>query len=99
MKMLIRVIDRPSSELPPLPDGIKGYRGVHMYTLLQIVITAGIFAITFTPAAPAFPVIIVLLVPIRLRVMNKWWNRETLKRLCPFVLVATSYVLKYPIQP
>lgn len=54
-----------------------------MYTLLQIVVTAGIFAITFTTAAPAFPVIIVLLVPIRLKVMNKWWSRETLKRGSP----------------
>lgn len=51
-----------------------------MYTLLQIVVTAGIFAVTFTPGAPVFPVIIVLLVPIRLKVMNKWWSRETLKR-------------------
>jgi len=49
-----------------------------MYTLLQIVVTAGIFAITFTPCAPVFPVIIVLLVPIRLNLMNKWWSRETL---------------------
>lgn len=73
----------PSSELPPLPQGIEGYRGIHMYTLLQIVVTAGIFAITFTSAAPAFPVIIVLLVPIRLKVMNKWWSRETLKRGLP----------------
>lgn len=71
----------PSSELPPLPNGIKSYRGIHMYTLLQIVVTAGIFAVTLTPAAPAFPVIIVLLVPIRLRFMNKWWNRETLKHV------------------
>ncbi|KAG0126465.1 HCO3 transporter family-domain-containing protein [Tuber indicum] len=70
----------PSSELPQLPDGIRGYRGIHMYTLLQIVITAGIFAVTFTPGAPVFPVIIVLLVPIRLNLMNKWWSRETLKR-------------------
>lgn len=52
-----------------------------MYTLLQIVVTAGVFAITFTPGAPVFPVIIVLLVPIRLNLMNKWWSRETLKRM------------------
>ncbi|PWW79028.1 hypothetical protein C7212DRAFT_350247 [Tuber magnatum] len=71
----------PSSELPQLPNGIKGYGRIHMYTLLQIVITAGIFAITFTPGAPVFPVIIVLLVPIRLNVMNKWWSKETLKRM------------------
>ena len=57
--------------------------GIHMYTLLQIALTAGIFAITFTPGAPIFPVIIVLLVPIRLKVMNKWWSRETLKRIAP----------------
>ncbi|CUS09415.1 unnamed protein product [Tuber aestivum] len=71
----------PSGELPQLPDGMKGYGGIHMYTLLQIVITAGIFAITFTPGAPVFPVIIVLLVPIRLNLMNRWWNRETLNHV------------------
>lgn len=74
---------RPSSELPPLPQGVRGYWGIHMYTLLQVVVTVGIFAITFTPAAPAFPVIIVLLVPIRLKVMNRWWSRETLNRESP----------------
>ncbi|KAI5777663.1 HCO3 transporter family-domain-containing protein [Geopyxis carbonaria] len=69
----------PSSELPPPPAGVRGYSGMHMYTLTQIVLTAGIFALTFTQGAPAFPVVIVLLVPIRLRVMNKWWKSETLR--------------------
>ncbi|PUU73356.1 HCO3 transporter family-domain-containing protein [Tuber borchii] len=73
----------PSSELPQLPSGIKGYREIHMYTLFQIVITAGVFAITFTPGAPVFPVIIVLLVPIWLNLINKWWSRETLKHMLP----------------
>jgi hypothetical protein len=50
-----------------------------MYTLLQIVLTAGIFAVTFTPGAPVFPVIIVLLVPVRLRIMNRYWAVGTLK--------------------
>jgi hypothetical protein len=74
--------NRPSSELPKLPTGIDGYAGIHWYTLLQIVLTAGIFAVTLTPGAPVFPVIIVLLVPIRLKIMNRWWRKETLK--CTF---------------
>ncbi|KAL7270188.1 hypothetical protein RUND412_007116 [Rhizina undulata] len=72
------ILFRPESELPPLPNGIQGYKGIHVYTLLQIVITAGIFVITFTPGAPVFPVIVVLLVPIRLKIMNRFWSIQTL---------------------
>lgn len=38
-----------------------------------------IFIVTLTKGAPAFPVIIIALVPIRLLLMNKLWNRETLR--------------------
>jgi hypothetical protein len=38
-----------------------------------------IFAITLTKAGPVFPLIIILLVPIRLSVMNRIWNREVLR--------------------
>jgi len=69
----------PPSELPPLPNGIKSYVGIHMYTILQIVMTTIIFIVTLTVAAPAFPVIIIALMPARLLLMNKWWNRETLR--------------------
>jgi len=50
-----------------------------MYTLVQIILTAGIFAVTLTVAGPAFPVIIIALVPIRLLLMNRLWNREVLR--------------------
>lgn len=70
---------RPTSELPKLQYPNATYRGEHAYTLLQIVLTAGIFAITFTPGAPVFPIIIVMLVPVRLRLMSKFWNVDTLK--------------------
>ena len=70
---------RPTSELPKLQYPNASYRGEHAYTLLQIVLTAGIFAITFTPGAPVFPVIIALLVPVRLRLMSKFWDVDTLK--------------------
>lgn len=73
----------PSSELPKLPEGVGSYKGIHLYTLLQIVVTAGVFALTFTPAAPAFPIVIVLLVPIRLKWMTKWWAHETLQ--CEYI--------------
>ena len=50
-----------------------------MYTILQIVLTVAILIVTLTPGAPAFPVIIIALVPARLMAMNKLWNRETLR--------------------
>jgi hypothetical protein len=69
----------PPSELPPLPKGIKSYLGIHMYTFVQIFMTGVIFYVTLTQGAPAFPVIIIALVPARLLIMNKLWNRETLR--------------------
>jgi len=59
------------SELSPLPKGIKSYWGIHMYTLLQIFMTGVIFYVTLTQSAPAFPVIIIALIPARLLTMNK----------------------------
>ena len=41
--------------------------------------TVIIFIVTLTKGAPAFPVIIIALVPIRLLVMNRIWHRETLR--------------------
>lgn len=38
-----------------------------------------IFIVTLTRGAPAFPVLIVALVPFRLLVMNRWWPREVLR--------------------
>lgn len=67
----------PPSELPPLPPGVT-YLGVHLFTAFQLVMTGIIFYITLTVAAPAFPVVIIALVPVRLLLMNKLWNRETL---------------------
>ncbi|KAI4112459.1 MAG: hypothetical protein LQ345_006397 [Seirophora villosa] len=69
----------PSAELPALSENVKGYRGVHMYTVVQIVVTVVIFIVTLTKAAPAFPVLIIILVPIRLLLMNRLWSRETLR--------------------
>ncbi|KAI9804477.1 MAG: hypothetical protein M1825_001376 [Sarcosagium campestre] len=70
----------PPSELPPLPDGVgtPGYGGVHAYTALQIVCTVVVFIVTLTKGAPAFPVIIVALVPFRLWVMPRLWKPAVL---------------------
>ena len=62
-----------------MPQGIASYWPVHAYTTIQIAITAGIFVVTTTKAAPVFPVIIIALVPLRLSLMRKLWNRETLR--------------------
>ncbi|KAL8724675.1 MAG: hypothetical protein Q9181_006720 [Wetmoreana brouardii] len=69
----------PPSELPPLPSDVKSYQGVHAYTVVQIVVTIVIFIVTLTKAAPVFPVLVIILVPIRLLLMNKFWSRETLR--------------------
>ncbi|KAK7544625.1 HCO3 transporter family-domain-containing protein [Phyllosticta citribraziliensis] len=69
----------PPSELPSLPPSIKSYASVHLYTLAQIVITVIIFIVTLTKAGPVFPVIIILLVPLRLLAMNRIWSSETLR--------------------
>ena len=69
----------PPSELPELPKTVKSYWGVHVYTVAQIVLTVVIFIVTLTKGAPAFPIIIIALVPIRLLVMNRMWHRETLR--------------------
>ena len=71
----------PSSELPPLPPTVSSYRAIHAFTIVQIVVTAGIFAITLTKAAPVFPVLIIVLVPVRLKVMSRLWPREVLRAI------------------
>ncbi|PYH98493.1 hypothetical protein BO71DRAFT_480375 [Aspergillus ellipticus CBS 707.79] len=85
----------PPSELPPLPPSLAkeqqttpddtsppptpSYIPIHLYTLLQIIITVAIFILTLTRGAPAFPVLIVALVPFRLLIMKRWWPREVLR--------------------
>lgn len=69
----------PPSELPPLPKDVKGYKSIHGYTAVQIIVTVIIFIVTLTKGAPAFPVILIALVPIRLLWMNRIWDKETLR--------------------
>lgn len=71
----------PPSELPPLPKSLPktGLLQVHLYTLTQIITTVVIFIVTLTVAGPAFPIIIIALVPIRLTLMKKMWHREVLR--------------------
>ena len=45
----------------------------------QIVITVIIFIVTLTQGAPAFPVIVIALVPVRLLLMNRIWSKDTLR--------------------
>ncbi len=68
----------PPSELPRLPEGVR-WLPVHAYTATQVVLTGAIFGVTLTVAAPAFPVIIIVLVPVRLLLMSRIWGRETLR--------------------
>ncbi|PHH60904.1 hypothetical protein CDD81_1065 [Ophiocordyceps australis] len=68
----------PRSELPPLPPDVT-WLAIHCFTLCQLVLTAAIFAMTLTVAAPAFPLVIVALVPVRLSLMNRIWSRQLLR--------------------
>lgn len=74
----------PPAERPPLPDGVPGYKGIHLYTATEIISTVIIFVVSLTKAAPIFPVLIIILVPIRLLLMKRLWNRETLRYLDPW---------------
>ena len=47
--------------------------------MVQTVVTVIIFIVTLTKGAPVFPVIIIALVPLRLLLMKKMWDRETLR--------------------
>ncbi|TWU74401.1 hypothetical protein ED733_002854 [Metarhizium rileyi] len=67
----------PAAELPGLPNGVT-WPGVHSYTVTQIVLTGIVFGVTLTVAAPAFPLVIIALVPLRLTLMKRIWSRETL---------------------
>ncbi|KAB8233094.1 uncharacterized protein BDW43DRAFT_93448 [Aspergillus alliaceus] len=67
--------DMNDTSPPPRPS----YVPIHLYTILQIVISVVIFIVTLTRGAPAFPVLIVALVPFRLLVMKRWWPREVLR--------------------
>jgi hypothetical protein len=79
----------PPSELPALPStlvnglgrgrAVTAYLHIHLYTITQIIVTVIIFIVTLTKAGPAFPIIIIALVPVRLKVMNRVWNREVLR--------------------
>ena len=70
--------------LPPvplaakLPKGVTWW-GVHGFTITQIALTSGVFAVTLSKAAPAFPMLIIALVPIRLCCARWVWGRETLR--------------------
>lgn len=50
-----------------------------MYTVTQIVVTTVIFIVSLSKGAPAFPLIVIAFVPIRLLVMNRLWGRATLR--------------------
>ncbi|KDN72141.1 hypothetical protein CSUB01_09726 [Colletotrichum sublineola] len=68
----------PISELPALPQGAS-WVGIHFFTMAQIVLTGIVFGVTLTVAAPGFPIIIIILVPVRLFFMNRIWSRQTLR--------------------
>lgn len=42
-------------------------------------VTVIIFIVTLTQGAPAFPVIIIALVPVRLLLMNRIWSKDALR--------------------
>lgn len=77
--ILVRIayLFTPSTDLPKIPENVT-WRSIHAYTFTQVFLTAVVFGMTLTVAAPAFPLVIVALVPVRLVVMNRLWSKQTL---------------------
>jgi hypothetical protein len=75
----------PFCDLPPLPESVnrigckRAWLWIHAYTLCEIGVTAVVFVVTLTVAGPAFPLIIVALVPLRLTVMKRYWQVDVLR--------------------
>ncbi|KAF2218730.1 HCO3 transporter family-domain-containing protein [Elsinoe ampelina] len=76
---LSTLLTRLSHSTHLLSTSWKGYAPIHLYTLVQILLTVGIFIMTLTVAGPAFPVVIIALVPVRLTWMRRFWDRELLR--------------------
>ncbi|EAW12758.1 HCO3- transporter family protein [Aspergillus clavatus NRRL 1] len=76
---LVKNNNSPEEVIGNEPPRSPSYIPIHLYTILQIVITVVIFIVTLTQGAPVFPVLIILLVPFRLLVMKRWWPREVLR--------------------
>lgn len=50
---------------------------VHLYTLVQAVALAAVWAVKATPAiAPLFPLVVVALIPLRLFVLPRWFGKD-----------------------
>lgn len=47
--------------------------------MVQVAVTIVIFVVTLIKAAPAFPVLIIAFVPVRLSLMNRIWRRPVLR--------------------
>nr|XP_022325247.1 anion exchange protein 2-like isoform X2 [Crassostrea virginica] len=54
---------------------------MHLFTVIQVALLALMFGLKLSPAAIAFPLFIILLIPVRLRVMNYLFSGEELKEL------------------
>ena len=57
--------------------------GIAVFTLLQVAIVGAIFAITLTQGGIVFPVVVVLLVPLRLVLFPQLFDAAQLERLDP----------------
>ncbi|KAJ5317510.1 hypothetical protein PENANT_c036G09780 [Penicillium antarcticum] len=76
---LHKVTEQNSANSQEIPPRNPSYLPIHLYTILQICITVVVFILTLTRGAPAFPVLIIALVPFRLLIMKRWWPREVLR--------------------
>ena len=54
---------------------------MHLFTVIQVALLALMFGLKLSPAAIAFPLFIILLIPVRLRVMNYLFSGEELKEV------------------
>ncbi|XP_062574718.1 anion exchange protein 3-like isoform X2 [Saccostrea cucullata] len=54
---------------------------MHLFTVIQVLMLALMFGLKLSPAAIAFPLFIILLIPVRLKVMNYFFSEQELGEL------------------
>ena len=52
---------------------------MHMFTIIQVILVVILWIVKSTIAAIAFPLLVFLMVPLRLRVMPKFFTHEELE--------------------
>lgn len=54
---------------------------MHLFTVIQVLLLALMFGLKLSSAAIAFPLFVILLIPVRLRIMNYFFSEHELEEV------------------